>query len=202
MRTRLALFLLAGLLVYGCVHQAEESHSPRRSEFVEFVSANLTHDNQTSTAEDRQPAAHIVKLKDKACPADLLVQGEDFVRFVNASGDSVSITGLDSPGRSIDGVTVGVGRLSKYKSHIDLSGLQTDENGRPKSQKAANMASGSFEVNPNPYKDRALVFTYNVTYYSRVRVGAEVTWQSTSCLPATMGLWSVPPTMIVGPDTL
>lgn len=202
MRTRLTLFLLSGVLVYGCVQQAEESQAPRRSEFVEFVPAQLAGDGVAGTTEEGAPVAHIVKLKDRVCPADILVNGNDFVRFVNASSDSVSISGLDRPGRSIDGETHGVGRLSKYKSKIRLSGLQRDENGRPKSQRAANMASGSFEVNPNPYKDRALVFTYDVTYYWTVRSQGQQSLDSTRCLPPKMGLWSVPPTMIVGPDTL
>lgn len=183
MRTRLALFLLSGVLVFGCTQQTDESQTPRRSQFVEFVPTQLVADNLEQNVPADGPRVHVVKLEEPYCPPDLLVNGEDFVRFVNLSPkDSVEITGLDNPGRSISGDATDVGRLSKGKDRIVI----------PRST-GKRKRSESFEVNINPLKDQALVFYYNVLYDQN---------PCTARPDGVQRLWSVPPSMIVGPDTL
>lgn len=189
MRTRIVLFLLSCVIVFGCAQQAEDSRTAGSIVDLRQSTPSPPPAGTPCTEENPCVTVHEVIL-DGYCPDDVILGSQDVVKFVNRSGKNVRITGLDNTGK-MKKFNIPVQARLSGKPTIVLSDTVA-EHGRPGLD-----SLGYLQVLKNPFRrntvspsDTSLTFQYQVRYRGK------------KCVDQEQRFWSVPPSMIVGPDTL
>lgn len=191
MQTRIVLFLLSCVIVFGCTQQAEDSRTAGSLVDLRQSTPSPSVVDTPCTASNPCVTVHTVIL-DGYCPDVVMLGSQDVVKFVNRSGKNVRISGLNNTGK-MTRFNIPVEKRLSGKPMIVLS--DTTEHGKPSLD-----SLGYLQVLRNPYKrdkrrdgnprDTSLTFEYQVKYRGK------------KCVDQEQRFWSVPPSMIVGPDTL
>lgn len=168
MRTRIVLFLLSSVIVFGCVKPSSQK-------------GNTMGTGNTCTDANPCVTVHEVVL-DGECPGTLRLGSRDVVKFSNQTGQKVLVFGLDNKAANAPDSGRAAPRLSG-KKHIPL---WPDD------------PLGYVQVNKNPSSD-SLTFEYSVKYTGP---GGQLCGAPPDSVVMRRMSLAIPPTMIVGPDTL